>query len=61
MIEGGKVLTAQNLDKDWIGFDIESELMERIGRPVRVIYDADAAGVAEIQFGAASWASQGED
>jgi len=52
VIEGGKVLTAQNLDKDWIGFDIESELMERIGRPVRVINDADAAGVAEIQFGA---------
>lgn len=52
VIRDGKVLTAQNLHKDWIGFPLEEALSEAIARPVAAINDADAAGVAEIHFGA---------
>ena len=52
VIRDGVVLTAENLHKDWIGFELEKSLSERMGRPVRALNDADAAGVAEIRFGA---------
>lgn len=49
----GVVRTAANIDKSWIGVDMEALLEGRLGRDVTVVNDADAAGVAEIQFGAA--------
>ncbi|MFP4352738.1 MAG: polyphosphate--glucose phosphotransferase [Puniceicoccaceae bacterium] len=52
VIRDGVVLTAENLHKDWIGFELEKSLSERMGRPVKALNDADAAGVAEIRFGA---------
>lgn len=42
-----------NLDKSWIGVDITDALSEACGRPVRVVNDADAAGLAESRYGAA--------
>lgn len=42
-----------NLDQDWVGTDVEAELSDACGRPVTVINDADAAGLAEVQYGAA--------
>lgn len=49
----GTVRTAANIDKSWGGVDIEARLEKRFGRDVTVVNDADAAGVAEIQYGAA--------
>lgn len=49
----GVVRTAANIDKSWTGFEVEKMLEKRLGRDVTVVNDADAAGVAEIQYGAA--------
>lgn len=53
VIQNGIAYTAANLDATLIGVDIQQQLQERIGRPVTCINDADAAGLAEMQFGAA--------
>ena len=42
-----------NLDKSWIGVDITAKLSGACGRAVRVVNDADAAGLAEARYGAA--------
>ena len=42
-----------NLDKSWIGVDINQLMSERTGRECHVVNDADAAGLAEARFGAA--------
>lgn len=47
------VKTAANIDPSWIDFPVRETLEARIGRPVRLINDADAAGLAEVAFGAA--------
>jgi len=51
-IKGGVMLTAANVDKSWIGVNGEQLLRERTGLPVLFINDADAAGIAEMEFGA---------
>ncbi|MGP8165356.1 MAG: polyphosphate--glucose phosphotransferase [Steroidobacteraceae bacterium] len=53
VIRGGIVRTAANLNKDWIGRPLAKLAGERLRRPVIAINDADAAGVAELRFGAA--------
>jgi polyphosphate glucokinase len=53
VVTGGVVRTAANIDRSWIGTDIDTVLTQRLQRPVRVVNDADAAGVAEARFGAA--------
>jgi polyphosphate glucokinase len=49
----GTVLTAANMDKRWVGFDADREIREELGMPVSVLNDADAAGLAEVTYGAA--------
>ncbi|BAC70920.1 MULTISPECIES: polyphosphate--glucose phosphotransferase [Streptomyces] len=50
---GATIRTAANVDKSWIDTDARALLSDRLGgRPVTVLNDADAAGVAEMQFGA---------
>lgn len=51
-IVGGRVMTAFNVDRDWIGVDVAERFGERIGRPCVVLNDADSAGLAEMRFGA---------
>lgn len=51
-VRNGIVLTASNIHKKWIGVDSEALLRETTGCQVRVINDADAAGLAEMTFGA---------
>src|SRR5947209_72847 len=53
VIQHGVARTAANVDKSWIGTDVDALLRQRLGRPVRVVNDADAAGYAEAKFGAA--------
>jgi polyphosphate glucokinase len=53
VIRGGLVRTAANLNKAWIGQPLAELVGGRLRRPVIVINDADAAGLAELQYGAA--------
>jgi polyphosphate glucokinase len=53
VIQHGVARTAANVDKSWIGTDADALLTSRLGRPVHVVNDADAAGLAEARFGAA--------
>jgi polyphosphate glucokinase len=50
---GSTIRTAANVDKSWIDTDARALFSERLGGlPVTVVNDADAAGVAEMNFGA---------
>lgn len=52
VVQNGKVVTAANVDKSWIGADAATLLSSHLGHDVLVVNDADAAGVAEMEFGA---------
>ena len=53
VVTNGVVRTAANIDPAWIGTNAEKLLSDKLGRPVTVVNDADAAGVGELHFGAA--------
>ncbi|MBM6403659.1 ROK family protein [Phycicoccus sp. CSK15P-2] len=53
VVQHGVVKTAANIDKSWIGCEIETLLEDRLHHDVVVVNDADAAGVGELHFGAA--------
>jgi polyphosphate glucokinase len=53
VVKSGRLLTAANIDESWIGAAAEKMLAARLGRQVRLVNDADAAGLAEATFGAA--------
>ena len=53
VIRDGIACTAANLDATPIGTDIQRQLRQQIGQSVVCINDADAAGLAEMNFGAA--------
>jgi len=48
----GVVKTAANIHESWIGVDAAGLFANSSGNPTLVVNDADAAGVAEIAFGA---------
>ncbi len=52
VIKDGVALTAANIDSAWIGVNVQELLQQVTGCPVTVINDADAAGIAEMRFGA---------
>lgn len=52
IISGQTVRTAANIDQSWIGVDGNKLFAEATGCRVRLINDADAAGLAEVRFGA---------
>lgn len=49
----GTIPFIANLHADWKGLEAEKFFTERLGRPVTIVNDADAAGLAEVQYGAA--------
>lgn len=51
-VREGKVLTAANIHKSWLGTDATSLFTEATDCPVTLVNDADAAGLAEMSFGA---------
>lgn len=53
IVKNGKTLSAANVSEKWIGLDAEKKFEEALGRPIRFVNDADAAGFAEVTFGAA--------
>lgn len=52
VVVDGIAKTAANIDPGWIDFDAAGALTAAIGRPPVVLNDADAAGLAEMRFGA---------
>jgi polyphosphate glucokinase len=52
VVKSGVVYTAANVDESWIGFDLKHGLEDKTNCPAQVINDADAAGIAEVYFGA---------
>jgi polyphosphate glucokinase len=52
VVKDGVVRTAANIDDANVGFDLQGRLEQELGNPVRVINDADAAGLAEMRWGA---------
>ncbi|MFI1969132.1 polyphosphate glucokinase [Streptomyces cinnamoneus] len=52
VVAGGTTRTAANVAEEWIGQDAAGLFGEELGAPVTVINDADAAGLAEMTFGA---------
>ncbi len=53
VVQHGVVRTAAHVDEGWIGVDAHHLLRTTTGRRAVVVNDADAAGVAEVRFGAA--------
>ncbi len=53
VVQHGVTQTAANVDASWIGADARAALKAATGRKALVVNDADAAGVAEVEFGAA--------
>lgn len=52
VVEHGVARTAAHLDAAWIGLDVATAFTRLTLRPTVVINDADAAGLAEMRFGA---------
>jgi polyphosphate glucokinase len=52
VVMGGIIRSAANVDKTWIGADAAGLFGKAIGTDVAVLNDADAAGIAEMTFGA---------
>ncbi|HET8960506.1 polyphosphate--glucose phosphotransferase [Nocardioides sp.] len=54
VVRNGVAGSAANIDRAWIGTDADALLTEATGRDVHVVNDADAAGLAEVRYGAAA-------
>ncbi len=52
VVRHGVIHTAANVDKSWIGVDADALFTKAAGTDVHVVNDADAAGLAEMRFGA---------
>ncbi|MFD5186599.1 polyphosphate--glucose phosphotransferase [Streptomyces sp. NPDC058357] len=52
VVTDGVTRTAANVDKGWVDTDARGLIGDRLGLPVTVLNDADAAGIAEMTFGA---------
>lgn len=52
VMKDGVIKTAANVDKKNIGFDLEGALADELGVRVPVVNDGDAAGMAEMRWGA---------
>jgi polyphosphate glucokinase len=53
VVRHGVVRSAANIDKSWVDTDADRLFTEATGREVHVVNDADAAGLAEVRYGAA--------
>lgn len=48
VVKAGVTKTAANVDAEWLDFDLEKALSQQLGKPVRVINDADMQGLGAI-------------
>mgnify|MGYP001161924539 CR=1 FL=1 len=49
----GTTMSAANVSEKWIGLEAEALFEKALGRDIHFVNDADAAGVAEVKYGAA--------
>jgi polyphosphate glucokinase len=52
LVRRGTVESAINIDPSWVGTDAAALFAEATGHPAYVLNDGDAAGLAEVRFGA---------
>jgi polyphosphate glucokinase len=52
VVADGVIMSAANVDQDWVGTDARELFGKATGLSVGVVNDADAAGLAEMTFGA---------
>lgn len=52
VVINGLIMSAANIDKGWVGYAGQKAIATATGCPVTVLNDADAAGMAEMRFGA---------
>ena len=52
VVKNGQVRTAANINSGWIGINGAQIVTRALGRPTTFINDADAAGAAEMEWGA---------
>ena len=52
IIKNGVAHSAANVDNSWVGVNGQALLQEKTGCPALLLNDADAAGLAEMKFGA---------
>lgn len=50
----GRVPFIANLDQSWTGLQADQFFSDRLGRQIVLVNDADAAGLAEVHYGAAA-------
>lgn len=55
VIKKGVVQTAANLSKDWVGVNLKDRISKISFGTVKVLNDADAAALAEMEFGAGKY------
>lgn len=53
VVQRGTVHTAANVDPSWIGTSLVDSVGPKVPGPVTALNDADAAGLAEVRYGAA--------
>lgn len=53
IVKDGITMSASNVSAKWLGYEAEKFFEEGLGREVHFVNDADAAGIAELEFGAA--------
>ncbi len=52
IVKKGIIYSAAHVDETWIGTNAGELFAAHVGGPVEVVNDADAAGIAEMRFGA---------
>jgi polyphosphate glucokinase len=52
VIVDGKSRTFSNIDPEWVGVQVDEVFHKKTGHDFKIINDADAAGIAEMTFGA---------
>src|SRR5919112_1265234 len=53
VVTHGMTRSAANIDKSWIDAEAEKIFEDALGRDIMLVNDADAAGMAEVRYGAA--------
>ena len=53
VVKNGRTMSAANVSKKWIGLEAEKLFEDKLGHDIHFVNDADAAGYAEVRFGAA--------
>lgn len=52
VVRHGRTMSAANVSKRWIGLEADQLFTKQLGVSVHLVNDADAAGIAEMRFGA---------